>query len=63
VLQLKGRKPLGTEDKNMAVLRKAVLLKKLEMLGVFESRDGQALEVLTPEELEVELAFAQFGNK
>lgn len=47
----------------MAVLRKAVLLKKLEVLGVFEARDGQALEVLTPEELEVELAFAQFGNK
>jgi hypothetical protein len=41
----------------MAVLRKAVLLKKLEMLGVFESRDGQALEALTPEVLEVELAY------
>jgi hypothetical protein len=47
---------------NMAVLRKAVLLKKLEMLGVFEARNGQVLDLLSPEELEVELAFAMYGK-
>lgn len=47
----------------MAVLRKAVLLKKLEVLGVFVARDGRILNLLTPDELEVELAFALFGRE
>jgi hypothetical protein len=47
----------------MAQLRKAVIIQKLQSRAIFEVRDGRALEIMSADELELELAHVVFGEK